>query len=128
MEKLAKRVRWIGPSKKDLQAFPKVVRRLLGQSIWDAQEGRMPRDGKVLHGFTGASVVEIRASHMGSAYRAVYTVRFDELVFVLHVFQKKSKKGNKTPADVMDLIRKRLKTAEDEYEKWKAEKGRADGG
>ena len=86
----------------------------------------MSRDAKILHGFTGASVVEIRARHMGSAYRAVYTVRYDELSFVWHVFLKKSKKGSKTPADVMDLVRKRLKSAEDEYEKWKAEKGKAD--
>jgi phage-related protein len=86
----------------------------------------MPRHGKVLHGFGGASVLEIRADHEGNAYRAVYTVRFSEFVFVLHVFQKKSRKGSKTPADVMELIRKRLTAAEEQYEEWKTSQGTRD--
>jgi phage-related protein len=77
-------------------------------------------DAKVLHGFGGASVVEIRAAFDGNAYRAVYTVRFGDFVYVLHIFQKKSKKGVKTPPEIMDLIRKRLKNAEELYEQWKA--------
>ena len=77
-------------------------------------------DAKVLRGFGGASVVEIRAAFDGNTYRAVYTVRFGDFVYVLHVFQKKSKKGMKTPPETMDLIRKRLRTAEELYEQWKA--------
>jgi phage-related protein len=90
--------------------------------VWEAQLGRFPQGAKPLHGFGGASVVEILADHDGNAYRAVYTVRFADFVYVLHVFQKKSKKGVKTPANVVELIRKRLKIAEDDYEKWKAKR------
>ena len=90
--------------------------------MWEAQLGRFPRGAKPLHGFGGASVVEILADHDGNAYRAVYAVRFADIVYVLHVFQKKSKKGVKTPANVLELIRKRPKIAEVDYEKWKAER------
>lgn len=113
---------WLGSSKAILRNFPKPVRRKLGQGVWEAQLGEFPRGAKPLHGFGGASVVEILADHDGSAYRAVYTVRFADFVYVLHVFQKKSKKGAKTPANVIELIRKPLRIAEDDYEKWKAER------
>lgn len=89
--------------------------------MWEVQNGDTPLNAKVLQGFGGASVLEIRTEHDGNAYRAVYTVRFRDVVYVLHVFQKKSKKGLKTPANIMDLIRKRLKAAEDDYEARKEE-------
>ena len=126
MEKPAKPVRWIASSRRDLQALPKMARRIVGNALWDVQEGRISRHAKILHGFGGASVLEIRADHEGNAYRAVYTVRFSEFVYVLHVFQKKSRRGSKTPADVMELIRKRLKDAEEQYEEWKANQGSRD--
>ena len=80
----------------------------------------------MLQGFGGASVLEIRADYDGNAYRAVYTVRFKEFVCVLLVFQKKSKKGSKTPPNIMELIRKRLRIAEDEYEQWKSKQKAGD--
>ena len=123
MKNLAKTVRWIGPSKKDLRALPKAIRQDVGLSLWDVQRGRTPLDAKVLHGFAGASVLEIRADYLGNTYRAVYTVRFGEFVYVLHVFQKKSKKGSKTPANIIELIRQRLKKAEKDYEEWQATEG-----
>jgi phage-related protein len=119
-------VRWIGSSRRDLQALPKTARRIIGNGLWDAQEGRISRYAKALHGFGGASVLEIRAAHEGNAFRAAYTVRFREFVYVLHVFQKKSHKGSTTPADTMELIRKRLKKAEEQYEEWKANHGHRD--
>jgi phage-related protein len=122
MDAKQKEAAWLGSSKEVLRSFPKPVRRKLGHAVWEAQLGRFPHGAKPLHGFGGASVVEILADHDGNAYRAVYTVRFADFVYVLHVFQKKSKKGVKTPANVVELIRKRLKIAEDDYEKWKAKR------
>jgi phage-related protein len=122
MDAKQKEAAWLGSSKKVLRSFPKPVRLKLGHAVWEAQLGRFPQGAKPLHGFGGASVVEIVADHDGNAYRAVYTVRFADIVYVLHVFQKKSKKGVKTPANVVELIRKRLKIAEDDYEKWKTKR------
>jgi phage-related protein len=70
---------------------------------------------KPLKGFGGASVFEIVASNRGNAWRAVYTVRFQDTVYVLHVFQKKSTKGIATPIREIDLIRRRLAEAERDY-------------
>ena len=123
MANTTKRVRWVGSSKKDLQSLPKAVRQNVGKALWDAQEGEVPPGTKILHGFGGGSVLEIRADHDGNAYRAAYTIRLGEFVYVLHVFQKKSKKGSKTPAGVMELIRKRLRIAEEHYEQWKGTEG-----
>jgi phage-related protein len=111
-----KPIAWIGSSREDLRALPKTVREKIGHALWEAQRGELPRNAKILQGFGGASVAEIRADDAGSTYRAVYTVRFADLVYVLHVYQKKSKKGIKTPPNVIELIRKRLKTAEEDYE------------
>jgi len=72
-----------------------------------------------LKGFGGASVLEIVEDHDGNTYRAVYTVRFAEAVYVLHAFQKKSKKGIATPAHDIDEIKARLKRADEEYQAWK---------
>lgn len=67
---------------------------------------------KVMKGFGGAGVLEVVEDDIGGTYRAVYTVKFDEAVFVLHAFQKKSKRGIATPKEDMDIIRNRLKVAE----------------
>ena len=116
MSAQTKTVRWSVSSRTELRALPKEVRRIIGHALWEVQSGMRPLDAKVLRGFGGGGVLEIRADHGGNAYRAVYTVRLGEAVYVLLVFQKKSKKGIKTPADIMDLIRKRLKAAEKDYE------------
>jgi phage-related protein len=110
---------WTGSSRRDLRELPRPVQRLFGYALWEAQLGGRHEDTKILKGFGGAGVLEIVEDFEGNAYRAVYTVRFAGVVIVLHVFQKKSKKGIKTPPQVIELIRKRLKLAEEIYEDWR---------
>lgn len=95
--------------------MPAPVKRTIGYSLRLAQEGRKSDDAKPLKGFGGAGVLEIVASHDGDTFRAVYTVRFAEAVFVLHAFQKKSKHGIATPKKELDLIEARLRRAEEMY-------------
>jgi phage-related protein len=89
----------------------------MGFALRQAQEGQKHVNAKPLKGFGGAGVLEVVEDHAGNTYRAVYTVRFAGVVYVLHVFQKKSKKGSKTPKPEVDLIKQRLKAAKDDYEK-----------
>jgi phage-related protein len=103
---------WIGSSYKDLMALPVDVRRLFGFALSLAQVGDRHDDAKVLKGFGGAGVLEVVEDNVGGTYRAVYTVKFPEAVFVLHCFQKKSKRGIATPKEEMDTINARLKIAE----------------
>ena len=103
---------WIGSSRRDLRSFPRAVRRDLGQSLYAAQQGQTDPSAKPLRGFGGGSVLEIVAGQVGGTWRAVYTVRYPEAIYVLHAFQKKSKRGIATPKKDMDLIRHRLADAE----------------
>ncbi len=103
---------WVGSSYKDLMALPAEVRRLFGFALSLAQVGDRHDGAKVLKGFGGAGVIEVIEDHAGGTYRAVYTVKFPEAVFVLHCFQKKSKRGIATPREDMDTINARLKIAE----------------
>lgn len=103
---------WLGSSKKDLMALPMKVRKFFGHALDFAQHGERHNAAKVLKGFAGAGVLEVAEDNEGSTYRAVYTVEFREAVFVLHVFQKKSKSGIATPKPDLDIIRERLKVAE----------------
>jgi len=114
-----KPVGWIASSKKELLALPHEAQGEIGHALYQAQLGGKHVDAKPLHGFGGAGVLEVVASHDGDTFRAVYTVRFAEIVYVLHCFQKKSKSGVATPKQVMDLIRARLNAAEMEYMQWK---------
>jgi phage-related protein len=98
-----------------LRSFPRAVRIDIGHALFTAQEGKTDPAAKPLRGFGGASVLEIVASHHGDAWRAVYTVRFRDAIYVLHVFQKKSTKGIATPAREIDLIKRRLTEAERDY-------------
>lgn len=84
------------------------------------QAGGKHVDAKPLKGFGGAGVLEVVEDHEGGTFRTVYTVRFARAVYVLHAFQKKSKKGVKTPAAELELIRSRLKAAEEHYGEWRA--------
>jgi len=106
-----KPLRWIGSSKADLTAFPRPVRKEFGHALHLAQAGERPLNAKPLRGFGGAGVLELIENHEGNAYRAVYTVKFARSVFVLHAFQKKSKKGVSTPKAEIDLIKHRLRVA-----------------
>src|SRR6202045_1781779 len=103
---------WVGSSRRDLRAFPPPVRRTFGVALFAVQLGETPPEAKPLKGFGGAGVLELIEDHQGSTYRAVYTVRFATKVYVLHAFQKKSKRGIATPKRELDLIRERLKWAE----------------
>lgn len=103
---------WVGPTRKELKAFPRPVQRALGLALYAAQLGETPPDAKPLKGFRGAGVLELVEDHRGDTYRAVYTVRFATAVYVLHVFQKKSKRGVATPQKDIELIRARLRWAE----------------
>jgi|ERR1043166_638241 phage-related protein len=101
---------WRGASKSEFMTFPRDVQREMGYALFLAQRGeRHPTKTKTLKGFGGSTVVEIRESHAGNAYRAIYTVRYADAVYVLHAFQKKSKKGDATPMPNVKLIEKRLK-------------------
>jgi len=112
MTELPKPLVWIASSKKDLKTFPRPVQRDLGQALEIAQFGMTPAHAKSLKGFKGAGVLELVEDHDGNTYRAVYTVRLAGRIYVLHAFQKKSKKGIATPKHVIDLIKARLKEAE----------------
>jgi phage-related protein len=107
-----KPLRWVGSSKKDLRRFPDEVQRVTGYALWLAQLGVKHTDAKPLAGFGGAGVLEVVEDYDGDTYRAVYTVRLAGAVYVLHAFQKKSRPGIATPAHEMDLVRARLKQAE----------------
>ena len=103
---------WIGSSKKDLLALPADVIDEFGYGLHLAQTGRRHSSAKTLRGFGSAGVVELVESREGNAYRAVYAVEFAEAVFVLHVFQKKSTQGAKTPKPDIELIHARIKLAQ----------------
>jgi phage-related protein len=108
---------WVGSSRKELRTFPPAVRRpsvrrTFGVALFAVQLGETPPEAKPLRGFGGASVLELIEDHDRATYRAVYTVRFATKIYVLHAFQKKSKRGIATPMQEIDLIRARLKTAE----------------
>ncbi len=107
-----KTLEWIGSSHKDLMTLPANVRRLFGFALSLAQVGDKHEAAKVLKGFGGTGVLEVVEDDVGGTYRAVYTVKFVEAVFVLHCFQKKSKRGIATPKEDMDIIHARLKIAQ----------------
>lgn len=115
MTATAKPVVWIGSSRRDLRAMPDQVRRDIGQALYAAQQGETDPAAKPLKGFGGTRVMEIVERDRSGAYRAVYTAHFADAVYVLHVFQKKSKRGIATPKQDIDLIRRRLAEAERDY-------------
>ncbi len=103
---------WVGSSRKDLREFPEPVQDHIGYALYVAQLGGKHRDTKTLSGFGGAGVVEVVKDYRGDTFRAVYTVRYADTVYVLHAFQKKSKTGRETPRRDIELIRRRLRESE----------------
>ena len=103
---------WIGSSRRDLRSLPPQVRRDIGHALYAAQQGVTDPAAKPLKGFGGTRVMEIVERYRTDAYRAVYTAHFESAVYVLHVFQKKSKTGIATPKKDLDLIRQRYAEAE----------------
>ena len=112
---MLKRVDFIGSSRDSLREFPDEVKQDIGYALFEAQQGRKPMAAKPLKGFGGSGVLEIIENFDGDAYRAVYTVKFKDVIYVLHCFQKKSKSGIKTPQQDIDLIKQRLRIAEEDH-------------
>ena len=110
-----KNIVWIGSSRLDLKAFPAEVRDVMGYALYQAQIGLKALSAKPLRGFGGAAILEIVEDYHTDTYRAVYTVKFSDLIYVLHAFQKKSRSGIATRKSDIDLIKRRLKAAEQDY-------------
>jgi len=106
---------FVGASRRELQALPAEVQDEMGYALFEAQCGGTPLSAKPLLGFGGRGVLEIVETFDGNTYRAVYTVRFAEAIYVLRAFQKKSKKGIATPKTEIELIKARLRTAEEDH-------------
>lgn len=103
---------WVGNSKKDLMQMPADVQDVFGHALDLAQRGAKHPDAKPLKGFVGAGVLEVIEDYHTNTYRAVYTVRFGNAIYVLHCFQKKSSTGIKTAQSDVELIRTRLQAAQ----------------
>lgn len=114
-----KPVLWMGSSRADLRAFPELVRRAIGHALYAAQQGETDPAAKPLKGFKGSSVMEIVDRYDTDTYRAVYTTRFLDVIYVLHAFQKKSKRGVATPQKDIELVRQRLTAAQRHYQERK---------
>ena len=111
-----KPLEWIASSKKDLKGMPDSVQDNVGFALFQAQLGEKHDDAKPLKGFKGSGVLEVVDDFDGDTYRAVYTVRFEFAVYVLHVFQKKSKSGIATPKKDIELVEQRFKAAQDHHQ------------
>lgn len=112
MNEVAKNVKWVADSRERLRGFPKTAREAVGEALRIAQIGGKHRNVKPLIG-VGSGVFEIVARYDTNTYRAVYTAKIGENIYVLHVFQKKSTRGIRTPKREIDLIKQRLKTAQE---------------
>lgn len=108
----AKPVHLVASSKKDLLDMPEEVQDAFGYALHQAQTGKKSDQAKPLRGFGSAGILEVVEDCHSDTYRAVYTVKFANAVYVLHCFQKKSTKGIETPKPDLDKIRERLKAAE----------------
>lgn len=113
-----KPVIWIGSSLDDLKEFPESVRQVVGYALFLAQVGSKHPDAKPLKGFGGAGVLEIVENFDGDTYRSVYTVKLAGAIYVLHAFQKKSKQGIATPQQDINLIKERLRRAQEYHIKF----------
>jgi phage-related protein len=106
---------WVGSSLNDLLAFPEKVQRKIGAALSVAQFGGKHPSAKPWKG-AGSVVFEVVEDYRSDAYRAIYTVKFADAVYVLHAFQKKSPSGIRTPRRDVELVAQRLKLAQQEYE------------
>lgn len=117
MSDVLKPVEWIGSSLNDLKEFPEEVQQVVGYALYLAQCGEKHENAKPLKGFKGAGMLEIVEDFDSNTYRAVYTVRLADVIYVLHTFQKKSKRGISTPKQDIELIEARLKRAKEYHAK-----------
>jgi len=115
---------WTGSSWKDLKEFPVEVQRDCGYALHQVQIGNTPPEAKALKGIGGggASVMEIVLDHHRDTYRAVYTAKMEGAVYVLHCFQKKSKRGIATPKPDINTVERNLKTARELYRVFQEER------
>jgi phage-related protein len=107
---VSRSVAWLGNSKENIREFPKGARKLLGDELQLIQFGGMPKDAKPFKGM-GSGVLEIAVRYATNAYRVVLAVKMGKRIYILHAFQKKSKRGKKTPKREVDLIKKRYAEA-----------------
>jgi phage-related protein len=114
---------WVASSRKDYAAFPPKVQEAFGFELFLAQTGQHPPSAKVMKGL-GTGVLELAGQFDGNAYRSAYTIRFDTAVYVLHCFEKKSRRGIKTPLHEIDLIKRRIREAETDHANRKLERDR----
>ena len=105
-------VRWVGDSREHLQRFPNQVRKDIGHLLYLVQTGQTPSSAKPMRGIE-SGVFEIVSDYATNTYRAVYTVKIGRSLYVLHAFQKKSKRGIATPKQDIDLIKRRLRRAKE---------------
>jgi len=117
---MLRRISWVGSSKADLKKCPEAVQREIGYSLQQVQVGEKPDNAKPLKGL-GAGVMEIISRHDTNTYRSVYAVKVGTLIYVLHCFQKKSKRGTKTPQQDIQLIKQRLHLARNHSKHYKGE-------
>ncbi|MBW4500422.1 MAG: type II toxin-antitoxin system RelE/ParE family toxin [Scytonema hyalinum WJT4-NPBG1] len=110
-----KPVEWVGSSLDDLREFPEEVQQVMGYALYLAQCGEKHNCAKPLKGFKGAGVLEVVEDFDGDTYRAVYTVKLQGVVYVLHAFEKKSKHGIATPKQDIELIEARFKRAKEHH-------------
>ena len=114
---------WVGSSLEDLRAFPDDVKDVMGYGLYLAQMGDKHPDAKPLKSFGGSGVLELIDDFKGDTYRAVYTVKFRNAIYVLHAFQKKAKHGIATPKQDIELVKARLRRAQEHYEQQKEQRG-----
>ncbi|MES2121509.1 MAG: type II toxin-antitoxin system RelE/ParE family toxin [Chlamydiota bacterium] len=114
-----KQLIWMGSSRSDLREFPEDIQDEMGHGLYLAQKNYRHKHAKTLGGLGSAKVIELRETERSGTYRVVYTVEMEEYVFVLHAFQKKSKKGIETPKSEIDLVKRRQKEAESLYKQLK---------
>lgn len=107
-----RKLRFLPPAERDYKDLPRDIQRIFGQALNLVQHGLEPEEAKALQGFGGRQVLELKETDEHGTYRAVYTVKIAAVVYVLHAFQKKSHKGTKTDKQDIDLIKERLKWAE----------------
>jgi len=108
-----KEIKWMGDSLETLKGFPGDVKDMFGHALRQAQRGLKHPSAKPLKGFRGGGVLEVVEDHDGDTYRAVYTVKIANKIYVLHAFKKKSTKGISTPQRHIELIKDRYKRAEE---------------
>ncbi|HEX3146951.1 MAG TPA: type II toxin-antitoxin system RelE/ParE family toxin [Gemmataceae bacterium] len=110
-----KLIEWVKSARAELKRFPDQVRYQVGSALLQVQKGLGHPSIKILKGFGGAAVREIKTEDESGTFRVVFTVQFAKAIYVLHAFQKKSKSGSKTPKEEMDRVARRLALAEIDY-------------